>query len=48
MDHYIKLLNVLLQTVAKMEMKRFLILVGLAAFGLLLFALPAIITAIKL
>lgn len=30
-----------------MEMKRFLILVGLVAFGLLLFALPNIITAIK-
>ena len=46
-DDYTKLFNELLDKVAKMEMKRFLILVGLVAFGLLLFALPNIITAIK-
>lgn len=47
MNDYIKLINEMLDKVNTMETKKFYALIGLSAFGLLLFALPDIITAIR-
>ncbi len=46
-DDYTKLLTVLLEKVGKMEQKRFYSILLLIAFGLVLFALPQIITALR-
>ncbi|MFB6349480.1 hypothetical protein ACFBZI_08605 [Moraxella sp. ZJ142] len=47
MNNYSKILDILLGKLTTMPMQRFLILVALAAFGMVLFALPDIITAIR-